>query len=251
MKAAAMASHRGHTVSLYEKNSQLGGQLNLAAKSPGKQEIGWMVEDLEMELQKRKVLIQKGQEVTLELLNQLRPEALILATGAIPLIPDIAGLDKARVVTYEDVLTGRRPTGNRVVVIGGGATGAEVSEVLADEGKKVTICEKLGEVIRDAEPGTRKLLLVRLSQKGVRILINSEPKKITSAGVVIERKGSEELIGADTVVISVGAKANREMAAAIKSRKMEGLELFEIGDCVEPRKAMEAIREGAEVGEKI
>jgi 2,4-dienoyl-CoA reductase-like NADH-dependent reductase (Old Yellow Enzyme family)/NADPH-dependent 2,4-dienoyl-CoA reductase/sulfur reductase-like enzyme len=251
MKAAESASRRGHKVSLYEKNSQLGGQLILAAKSPCKQEIGWITEDLETQLQKENVSIQKGMEVTAQFLTQLRPEVVILATGAFPLIPHILGLDKARVITYEDVLTGRAPAGDRVVVIGGGSTGAEVSEVLADDGKKVMICEKLGDVIRDAEPGTRKSMLVRLSQKGVRILIDSEPKKITGAGVLIERKNSEEWIEADTIVISVGAESNRELAASIQAKKIEGLEIFEIGDCVEPRKAMDAIREGAEIGEKI
>lgn len=251
MEAAVIASLRGHKVSLFEKNSQLGGQLILAARAPFKQETSWIVEDLEFQLHKQKVSIHKGQEVTMDIIEQVRPEVGIFATGASPLIPDIMGVEKANVVTYQDVLASRAKTGERLVVIGGGSSGVETSEFLADQGKKVIICEMLEDVITDVERISRKLALKRLSEKGVRILINCKATEIKPDGLVIKRNEIEESIGADTVVLSAGAKSNREIIGLFKAKNAKGIELYEIGDCVEPRKALDAIREGAEIGEQI
>lgn len=251
MEAAAVASLRGHKVSLFEKNSQLGGQLILAACAPFKQEISWIVEDLEKQLHQREVSIQKGQEVTIDLIEQFQPEAVVFATGGSPLIPGIKGVEKTNVVTSHEVLAGRVKTGDKIVIIGGGSSGAETAEFLADQGKTVVICEMLEDVIMDTEPMTRKLMLKYLSEKGVRILINSEAKEIKPEGLVVKRNENEELIRADTVVLSVGSKSNREIIDLLKAKKAKGIELYEIGDCVKPRKALEAIREGAEIGEQI
>jgi 2,4-dienoyl-CoA reductase-like NADH-dependent reductase (Old Yellow Enzyme family)/thioredoxin reductase len=251
MEVAVIASLRGHKVSLFEKKSQLGGQLILAACGPFKQETSWIIEDLEVQLQKQKVSIHRGQEVTPDLIEQLKPEVLIFATGALPLVPDITGVDKASVISYQDVLSGRARTGDLVLVIGGGSSGVETSEFLAERGKKVIICEMLEDVITDVERVTRKLILRRLSERGVRILINCKAIEIRPDGLVIKRNEIEEFIGADTVVLSAGAKSNREIIDLFKAKKATGIELYEIGDCIEPRKALDAIREGAEIGEQI
>lgn len=251
MEAAAVAAMRGHKVSLFEEKEKLGGQLILAARSPFKDEINWIIEDLEHQLVEHKVSIQKGQEVTMELMEKLRPEVLIFAVGAKPLVPDIKGLEHGPTVTSHDVLADGVKTGERVVVIGGGSCGAETAEFLADQGKKVIICEMLGDVITDLEPSTRKLMLVRLSEKGIRILVNCEAKEIRPEGVMVQRNGKEEVIGADTIVFSIGLKPNREVMDLWPIKGLQNIERYEIGDCVKPRKALEAISEGAEIGEKI
>jgi NADPH-dependent 2,4-dienoyl-CoA reductase/sulfur reductase-like enzyme len=251
MEAAGMASLRGHKVSLYEKNSQLGGQLVLAAMGPFRQEINWVIEDLQFQLKKQKVSIHKGEQVTIDMIEKSRPEVVIFATGASPLIPNFRGVDKANVITYQDVLTSRAKAGERVVVIGGGSTGVETAELLADQGKKVIICEMLEDIISDAERIARKLILRRLSEKGVRILINSKATEIRPDGLVVKRNEIEEFIGADTIVLCAGAKSNRELVDIFKAKKFAAIELYEIGDCVEPRKALDAICEGAKIGEQI
>jgi len=109
----------------------------------------------------------------------------------------------------------------------------------------------LGDVITDLEPSTRKLMLVRLSEKGIRILVNCEAKEIRPEGVMVQRNGKEEVIGADTIVFSIGLKPNREVMDLWPIKGLQNIERYEIGDCVKPRKALEAISEGAEIGEKI
>jgi 2,4-dienoyl-CoA reductase-like NADH-dependent reductase (Old Yellow Enzyme family)/thioredoxin reductase len=251
MEAAVIASLRGHKVALFEKHSQLGGQLILAARAPFKQEMNWTIEDLEFQLQRQKVAVHKGQEVTADLIKQLEPDVVIFATGASPLVPDIDGMNKASVVDYDDVLSGRAGTGDRIVVIGGGSSGVETSEFLVEQGKKVIVCEMLEDVIKDVEPVTRKLMLRRLSEKGVRLLIKCKAIKITSEGLVVKRLENEELIRADTIVLSVGAKSDRGLIEKVKAENTKGIEFYEIGDCVDPRKVLDAIREGAEIGEQI
>ncbi len=251
MEAAAVASSRGHKVSLFERGSQLGGQLILAARGPYKREIIWAVEDLEKQLYRQKVSIQKGQEVTVEGIEKFQPEAVIFATGSSPLVPDVEGVNRINVVTSHDVLSDRAKTGDRVVVIGGGSTGAETAEFLADSGKKVVICEILEDVIMDAEPMARKLMLKRLSEKGVRILITCKAKAIRAEGLAVKRNGKEELIEADTVVLSVGMEPNRGVIDQYRAKGLKNIEIYEIGDCVEPHKALEAISQGVEIGERV
>jgi len=251
MEAAIIASLRGHKVFLFEKNSQLGGQLILAVRAPFKQEMNWTIEDLAFQLQKQKVSIHKGEEVTVDLIEQLRPEVIVFATGATPQVPHIKGVDSANVINYADVLTGGAGTGDRVVVIGGGSTGVETSEFLADQGKEVVICEMMEDVITDVEPITRKLMLRRLSERGVRILVHCEARNIMPEGLIVKRNEKEELIEADTIVLSVGAKQDRKIIDLMKAKGLKNIELYEIGDCVKPRKALEAICEGAEIGEQI
>lgn len=251
MEAALIASMRGHEVSLFEKDSKLGGQLTLASRNTHKQEMDWVIKDLERELIKQKVSVYKGQEVTVNSIEQLKPEVVVFATGALPSIPSIKGIKNLNVATAHDILSGNAKTGDKVVVIGGGSCGAETAEFLADQGKKVIICEILGDIILDVEFRTRKLMLKRLSEKGVRILINCETKEITSKGLVIKTNEVDELIEANTIVLSVGVKPHREIIDLFKVKGPKNIELYEVGDCVEPRKALEAICRGAEIGEKI
>jgi pyruvate/2-oxoglutarate dehydrogenase complex dihydrolipoamide dehydrogenase (E3) component len=210
-----------------------------------------MVEDLERQLYRQKVSIQKDQEVTLDVIKKFQPEALIFATGSSPLVPDVEGIDSVNVVNCHEVLSGCAKTGDRAVVIGGGSTGAETAEFLTDSGKKVIICEMLEDVIMDAEPMARKLMLKRLSEKGVRILINCKAKAVKPGGLVVERNEKEELIETDTVVLSVGMKPNRGVIDQYRAKGFKNIEIYEIGDCVEPHKALEAMSQGLEIGEKV
>ncbi|MGB2854885.1 MAG: FAD-dependent oxidoreductase, partial [Dehalococcoidia bacterium] len=139
MEAARVAAVRGHEVTLYEKQNELGGQLIVAAMPPYKQELALLSRYLTHQLEKGTVQVKTGVEVTPELVEVERPDAVIIATGSVHLIPEIPGMSTSKVVTAVDVLSGGVDTGERVVVIGGELVGCETADFLSQQGKKVTV----------------------------------------------------------------------------------------------------------------
>jgi len=240
MVAASTAAHRGHKVTLLEKESKLGGQLNFASLPPYKREIEDYRKYLEGGLRR------SGVEVKLNTTLELRGEeidAVIVATGAQPLIPEIAGIE--RCVTALEVLKGKE-TGKEVLIIGGGMIGCEVAEYLRNKNKRVVILEMLGRIGADIGPATRWVILGRLRSAGVRIETKAKVVAVTESGVKAEREGKEEEFAADTVVLAAGMVPANET-----SGKLEALKVYRVGDCVSPRRIKEAVEEGMRVGFEI
>jgi len=243
MEAARVAALRGHDVVLYEKADKLGGQLNLSIVPPHKEEVKNILEYLTNQLRKLGVETRKGIEVTVDVVQEAKPEVIVVATGACPLIPKIPGVDRQNVLGAWDVLGGAEVEG-RVIVVGGGMVGCETADFLAERGKEVMVVEMLPEIATDMERNTRKLLLKRLDELGVKILPNMKVEEITDKGV----KTTEQLLRADSVVIALGSVPNAKLAEDLRG---SNLELFTIGDCAKPRKLWEAIHEGCRVGLEI
>jgi NADPH-dependent 2,4-dienoyl-CoA reductase/sulfur reductase-like enzyme len=257
LEAARVAALRGHRVALYEKEAKLGGQLNLAAAVPFRQEISKIPKYFSTQADKAGVDIHLNTEVTKELVGQVKPDVLVIATGAEPLLPDIPGVEGEKVVSAHDVLGDKVDVlPGKVLIVGGGMVGCETAETIANRGDNpiigrtdVTLIEMVDDVALDTAPQSRDLLMQRLREKGVKILTSSKVIEFLEDGIVVERDGREETIrGVDRIVLSMGVKSMDPLSEKIQD---EAAEVYPIGDAKEPRSALEAIAEGAEIGRRI
>ena len=256
MEAARVATLRGHQVTLYEKERKLGGQLILAAIPPHKQVINKLTTYMVHQLRKLKVKVVLGKAITAAEIKKAKPDVVILAAGVKPLIPspeDILGLDTLKnVVTAENVLLGKAKVGNKVFIIGGDLVGCETAEFLADQGKQVTIARRSQFMANKMNPDMRMMLVDRLRNKGVRMLTGVQYQQVTDTGMRVHMRGGITSMAeiaadamknfpADTFVLAAGSTPNNELKEAIEKT---GVAVKCIGDCVEARTMLEAIKEG-------
>ena len=235
----------------------MGGQLNPAAMAPTKQEIALWVQYLAAQVQKAGVRVELNQEVTPQLIEERKPDVVVVATGGEWLVPSIPGLDTEKVIDASDILQGKvTALRAKVLVIGGGSTGCEVADAIAGHGDNpldaesaVTIVEMLPGIALDAVPATRMLLLQRLRERGVRSITSATVKEITDDGVVIAKGGQEETIGGmDHIVLACGTKPADYLSDKIRNKVPE---VHVIGQAKQECRALEAILEGTEVGRAI
>jgi 7beta-hydroxy-3-oxochol-24-oyl-CoA 4-desaturase len=272
LEAAWVAALRGHRVTLCEKEATLGGQYNLAAVPPLKQELSRTIKYLSTQARKAGVKVELNMEVTPEFVAEHAPDVVVVATGGAPLIPDIPGVGGQKVVTAHDVLAGKVvvPNGN-VLVVGGGMVGLEVADFLADPGDNpfigstnVTVLEMTDTVGANMSGESRALLLPRLRAKGVRIVTSTKVKEILPDGLkavntVKEiqpdftsafKEGEKDTVisGCDMLILALGARSVDPLSEKLKGKVGE---VHVIGDAKQARKALEAIAEGAEIGRAI
>jgi mycofactocin system FadH/OYE family oxidoreductase 2 len=264
MKAAATLARRGHRVTLVERDDRLGGQVNLILRTPGRDEFGWIVRDLEGQLRRSGVDVRPGVEATPELVSELQPDAVIVATGAVasrsgfssvnPLADTLPGVDSDHVFTVWDVLLGSQPAGGRVVVLDDDGTryAAGVTEVLLDRGCDVELVSRWPALF----PSTLTTLDMahlygRVLGKGLAYRLNSWAASIDASTVTVFNLytgAQEELRGVDAVVLATGPRANDDLYLALKGTVTN---LHRIGDCVAPRKLDHAIYEGELAGREL
>jgi len=226
---------------LWEKADVLGGNLIPASIPDFKQDYRSLTNYLSTQIRKLGVTIELGKEATPELIQETKPDVVFIATGSMPLIPEIPGLEKEKVVTATDVLLGRKEAGEIVVLIGGGSVGCETALYLTQKGKKLTIVAR-HDVASDMHLANRMHLLKLLADANVKIFTDTNILEITDKGVAIADKGGRKsILEADRVVFALGFKPDTRLLEALKD---EVPEVYAIGDCVEPRKVMNAIWEG-------
>jgi 2,4-dienoyl-CoA reductase-like NADH-dependent reductase (Old Yellow Enzyme family)/thioredoxin reductase len=247
MEAAVIASSRGHNVELFEKERELGGQIFLAEKPPGKEGFSAVRDFLVKELRKKRVTIHLNEEVTAEKIILNKPDALIIATGSLPLIPLIPGIEEKNVVTARDVLKGWN-VGNNVIVAGGGLVGVETALFLSKKGKRVILIEMLDDIAQDAGPLNRARVKEELKETEIEVKCKTKLLSIDQQGITVEREGEAYKIPAETVVLALGAKSNNSLLPRLEGKIVE---IYSIGDCCSPRKMIDAIHEGFEVASKI
>ena len=183
-------------------------------------------------------------------MKERNPDAIVVATGGTPRLPAVPGKEGRNVVQANDVITGRVKTEDTAVVIGGRFIGMETAIMLAEQGKKVSLVtlHRLGENGKPLDRDIYRTLRGKLIKLGVIIYPDSPLMEILDNGVHVNYNRDLLFLQADTIVLAVGAMPENKLAEELKGIIPE---MYTIGDCVEPRDALWAIREGAEVGRQI
>ncbi len=251
MEAARVAALRGHDVHLYDKNRELGGQLILAVLPPHKVELNNIPEYFSSQFNKLTNLnLQLGKEVTLEIVDEIKPDVIILTTGSSPVPPDIPGIDQENVFSADEVLEGKATIGEKVVVIGAKLIGAETAEYLAAQGKKVTIVDGSASIAIDMPRPNRYGLKVRIRKLGVREFPRSTVETISDNHVMVTRQGKSFVLEADTIVHSTRRSPNLGLFDSL-FQKVKPYNLYTAGDCLRPGMILDAVAAGSRVARII
>ncbi len=253
LKAAATAAERGHKVMLAEKSSKPGGQVNLAQMLPGRSEFGGLTENLLREAQEAGVDFQFNTEVNEAFVSQNNADSIILATGAIPNVPEIPGAETSQIVTAWEVLRGEVKVGSNVLVADWGAdwVGLGLAELLTRNGSSVQLAVNgmmagynLQSYVRDQWLGT-------VFQLGVEIIPYSRLFGVDESTVYLQHTLNNEPViceNVDTVVLALGHKAEASLEEYARRSKIA---FHMIGDCLSPRTAEEAVYEGMKIARAV
>jgi 2,4-dienoyl-CoA reductase-like NADH-dependent reductase (Old Yellow Enzyme family)/thioredoxin reductase len=248
MQAAITAAERGHDVTLCEKSDSLGGALKFARDVFFKADIYRFMEYLVRRVGSIAIRVKLNTEVTPDLVELERPDVLVAAVGADPIVPRIPGIDKASVIHATDVHKGAAKVGQKVVMIGGGLMGCETGLHLAKQGKDVTIIEMLEEIAVEGNIMHRRALMLEL-EKSVKLKPGLKCTKITDKGVMAaDSEGKEALYEADTIITAVGMKPRTITVDALRGAAPE---FMAIGDCLKARRILQAVRTGYDAGMAI
>lgn len=206
MQVATVAAEYGYEVHLAEKSQQLGGKLQAASIPPGKEDLeNWRLYLVDR-INKLGVRVYLSESDYGQLMKSIDPDLVVMATGSVPTVPKIPGIEREIVTMAEDVLLRRKEVGDRVVVLGGGMVGIETALFLADAGKKVVVVEVSDDVLTDMGAGSKKVLLQRAGEAGVRILVGAQVSEVGPREVHVDNACGSQTIGADSVVLAVGYK---------------------------------------------
>ncbi|MCP4351493.1 MAG: FAD-dependent oxidoreductase [Desulfobacterales bacterium] len=277
MNAAIAASDRGHSVTIYEKQGEFGGQLHLAGTPPGREEFIGLAQDLKNQVSSRNITVCLNQAVDADLIDQEKPDHIILATGASCMVPPIPGVELPHVVQAWDVLADKVYTGKQVLVVGGGAVGVETALLLAEKGtlsgdalkflfvnkaespeflyematkgtKQITIIEMIDKIGKDFGKTTRWGMLQDVGRFGIESRVATKALEITQSGIRVETESGTEELTADTIVLAIGSESENSLLPVIKEK---GIPCDVIGDANSIGMAFDAIHQGYKAGISI
>ena len=263
LKAAETLAKRGHTVTVFEKEAELGGQVNLILKTPGRDTFEWITKDLRRQLARLEVDVRLDTEATADAVRAFGADNVILATGAVPsrtgfsiinpLVDELPGVELDNVVHGWDVLEGAE-TGERVVVLDddGNRASAGFAEVLLDQGKQVKVVTRHNALFPMTLYGLDlPHVYNRVMTKGIEYELNCWASAYEGSTLAVFNlyTGQESTIeGVDSLVLGIGPKANDALYFELKNT-IENL--HRVGDCVAPRKLDHAIYEGYVAGREL
>ena len=243
------AARRGHKVSIFEKKATIGGQFNIAKEIPGKEEFHETLRYFKTMIKKYNIELKLNHEVTMSELESLKFDEYIFSTGISPRIPKIEGIDHEKVITYEELLTGKKVAGHKVAVIGAGGIGFDASEFLAHNpshkspsvelkaflsewGIDMNYTQRGALTEKKTIPSYREITMLQrketkpgknlgkttgwihrksLKDKGVKMLTSVSYEKISDQGLHIKREGKSEIIEADNIIICAGQVPNTQL----------------------------------------
>ena len=241
--AAITAAERGFTVELWEKEYALGGALLAAGAPEFKESVAKYVEYLKIQLYKSNVTVRLNKEATPDEILTAYPDAVIIAGGAKPIIPNIPGMEKGRVLEATRMLIDGNCPGEKVVVLGGGLVGCETALHLDRLGKQVTIVEMLEQLLLTANHATNNDLAIKklLEESNVQVMTGTTLTAIDSDKVTVSKNGQVTTLPCDTVVLAVGYKAQQDLEKALAGKIPK---VITIGDNVTPAKVIDAVHQG-------
>ncbi len=254
---ALIAAERGHKVTVYEKEQEIGGQVLWAAEATNKPDFHYIFDYYRAMLRKAGVEIRTGAAVTPDLVKSEKPDLVVVATGAAPFKPPIEAVEASNVYQAWEVLKGTVQTGKDVVVVGGGSVGLETAIFLATKGtispeqlyfltlhnaespevlrdlmvkgiKNVTVIEMMRRIAQDVGPSTRWVLLKELALRGIAAITEAKMKEISEKRIVYtDAEGKDVTLVADSVVLAMGSRPENTLAKELEDC---GVEVRVIGD---------------------
>ncbi len=249
LKAAEIAALRGHRVTIFEKENYLGGRMRLGAVPPHKAVYNDFLDYLKNRITTLGASTVIGKDFTVDMLKTGKPDAVIVATGARPLMPEWEGIQESAAVSIDDVLSGRVETGENILIVGGSGSGAEIADYLSDMNKKVTIVEMLEGIATDLVNHLQHYVLKRLNEKNVTMLTSTQVKSLGKGFVVVEdASGTKRLNGFDTIVMAVGSIPNKRVHKELEEKIIAH---YVIGDALQPREIVDALYEAQETATKL
>jgi len=250
MEAARVLSVKGHDVTLYEKSNELGGLLNKASMPPFRGDIKYFVSYLKKQMEILHVNVELNRKWRVENKEELsKYNVLIIATGSTATIPEIEIVDSSPLFTADEYLELPNLLGKKNIVIGGGIIGLQCADMLVQNNNEdVLVIEKEDSVARDVGNIEKKMILTRILGKGVRILLNTKVLRIENNRVTVERGGLEESFPFNNLIFAVGRSPNK---INVPGSVNDSFEVYSIGDCREPRKIYDAVKEAFELALKI
>jgi 2,4-dienoyl-CoA reductase-like NADH-dependent reductase (Old Yellow Enzyme family)/thioredoxin reductase len=229
MQAALTALERGHDVTLYEKSDKLGGQLLYADHVSFKSDLKKYREYLVRQIMNSGIPIKSNTQATPELIREENPDAVIIAIGAEPVVPKIPGIGKGNVIQAISIFENMDKIGENVVVVGGGMVGCETAIHLA-QSEKNTILVEMGKELAPDDSEIERAQTIHHMDQLLKYYTNTKCLEITDTGIrTIDNKGKEDVIIADTIVLSVGMRAKTEESDIFKG---VALDIIPVGDCV-------------------
>jgi 2,4-dienoyl-CoA reductase-like NADH-dependent reductase (Old Yellow Enzyme family)/thioredoxin reductase len=252
MEAARVAALRGHDVTLFEKDNQLGGQVNVLSKAPGREEFNQVTRYLTNQITKLGVKVKLNTAATVEMVQAEKAEAVVIATGAQPFILPVPGSNQSNVASPSQILRGEVVAGDNVVVYEstGLQEGPTTADFLAEQGKKVHLLTHFSSIntywgLMTHMVGSHiPVVWARLKTNGVQFSPLTTIKQIAGRTVTLADvfTGEERVIeDVDTVVMANGYRSNKELYLALKGQVKE---IYAVGDCWLPRRVLDAINEG-------
>lgn len=250
LEAAIVLKKRGHNPIVCEASDSLGGQFALAGAAPRKEEMREAAISRGNQVVKEGVEVKLNTPVTTELIDEIKPDEVIIAVGSAPMSLNIPGANLSKVTNSHDILSGKATAAGRVVIIGGGLVGLEVAEYLHEKAEDITVVEMLDRVAKDLGQLRNISVMENLYAAGVKTLTDAKCVEINEKEVIIEKGGNIESLPCDSVVVAIGARS-RNFDNVSKYCEDKGIPCHVVGDAVRARRALNAVAEASEVARKI